>query len=380
MVIKEYILQNWALILTLSAFAISLKVTVFLDKKSINRLYTLIAAVFLLSIVVFAEFRMGEHGGNPAVRAVLTAARYSATPFIIALVIFTLIKRQRWFVFIPAAALAVLNFVSVRTGTVFSVKEDCTLVRGTLWLLPYVFVGVYYMFLIYVLCTRSNRQATEIIPIVYLSFALVAGLLLPFVLGSAFSQIFCTTIAMALFVYYVFSIIQITKKDPLTGLLNRQAYYADLGSEPEEITALLSIDMNGLKTINDSEGHAAGDEALVTLALCFIRALKRRQSCYRVGGDEFVIICRNTSHNEVIKLDERIRRYVGETEYSCSVGYCYCGDGSMTPDEMIKESDAKMYAEKARHYAGTGSDRRQKNGAEETALQADVKNGGEQAE
>ena len=138
--------------------------------------------------------------------------------------------------------------------------------------------------------------------------------------------------------------------------------------------------MNGLKTINDSEGHAAGDEALVTLALCFIRALKRRQSCYRVGGDEFVIICRNTSHNEVIKLDERIRRYVGETEYSCSVGYCYCGDGSMTPDEMIKESDAKMYAEKARHYAGTGSDRRSKNGAEETALPADVKNGGEQAE
>ncbi|MBP5238618.1 MAG: GGDEF domain-containing protein [Clostridia bacterium] len=380
MVIKDYILQNWALVLMLSAFAISLKATVFLDKKTVKRLYVLIAAVFLLSVVVFAEFRMGETHGDARTRAVLTAVRYSATPFIIASVIFSLIKKQRWFIFIPAAAFAVPNFISLSTGTVFSVDETCALVRGTLWYLPYAAVGLYYTFLIYVLYKHSNKQASEIVPIVFLSFALVTGLLLPFLLGSAFSQIFCTTIAIALYVYYVFSIIQITKKDPLTGLLNRQAYYADVRSEPEEITALLSIDMNGLKAINDGEGHAAGDEALVTLALCFMRALKRRQSCYRVGGDEFVIVCRSTSHNEVIKLDERIRRYVGETEYSCSIGYCYCGDGSMTPDGMTKESDAKMYAEKARYYAGSGNDRRSKSRAEEPALPADAVNGGEQTE
>ena len=57
---KEYILQNWPLILILMAFVISLFTTVFLDKKTIVRLYVLIAAIFLLSIVVFVEFYLAE--------------------------------------------------------------------------------------------------------------------------------------------------------------------------------------------------------------------------------------------------------------------------------------------------------------------------------
>lgn len=81
----------------------------------------------------------------------------------------------------------------------------------------------------------------------------------------------------------------LTQKDSLTGLLNRQAYYADVDSERQSITAIVSLDMNGLKVINDNLGHSAGDEALVTLSLCFMKALKRRQSGYRIGGDEFVI-------------------------------------------------------------------------------------------
>jgi hypothetical protein len=52
--IKQYILWNWGMILILAAFAVSLKETVFLDKKTIRRMYILIVAVFLLSLVVFA--------------------------------------------------------------------------------------------------------------------------------------------------------------------------------------------------------------------------------------------------------------------------------------------------------------------------------------
>ena len=54
---KEYLLQNWALILILMAFVIMLIITVFLDKKTIRRMYIIIAAVFILSIIVFLEFQ-----------------------------------------------------------------------------------------------------------------------------------------------------------------------------------------------------------------------------------------------------------------------------------------------------------------------------------
>ena len=54
--IKEYILQNWALLLLLTAFVIMLKTTVFLEQKVVKRMLILIAAIFLLSVSVFAEF------------------------------------------------------------------------------------------------------------------------------------------------------------------------------------------------------------------------------------------------------------------------------------------------------------------------------------
>lgn len=355
--LKGYILQNWALFLILFAFAIILHTTVFMDRTTIRRMYILILGVFLLSIIVYVEFHLVDLGGYRILRTVLMAIRYSATPFIIALVTYTLVKQFRWFIFIPAIILAAIDFISIFTGTVFSVDAAGVFHRGPLGLLPYIVVGLYCVFLIYILFKRSNKQSMEIIPIAFLCFALGSGVLLPFVLGSAYANIFCTTIAISLFVYYVFSILQLTKKDALTGLLNRQAYYADISTRPEDISAMVSLDMNGLKTINDTRGHAAGDDALVTLSLCLNRALKRRQSAYRVGGDEFVIVCRKTTHIEVLQLVERIRNSVAETACSCSIGYSSSEDGTKSPDVLLSESDRMMYEEKAEYYGDSNGSR-----------------------
>ena len=73
--ITEYLLQNWSLILVLSAFAIALRITVFLDKKTIRRMYILIVGVFLLSLVVFVEFEYAVYAENKTLRGVLTAIR-----------------------------------------------------------------------------------------------------------------------------------------------------------------------------------------------------------------------------------------------------------------------------------------------------------------
>ena len=327
--VSNYFLQNWTLILILLAFTAALKMTVFLDRKTIQRMYVLIGQIFFLSIIVYLEFQLGDLGTHRTLRLVLMAVRYSATPFIIAQVIYTLVKRFRPFIFIPAIILALINFSSIFINSVFSIDDAHNFHRGPLGFLPFVVAGLYCVFLVYILIKRSNKKSIEIIPIVFLCFALSSGLVLPFVYGKAYAHIFCSIIAIALFVYYVFLILQLTTIDTLTGLLNRQAFYADIGRNPENITALLSLDMNGLKTINDTGGHAAGDDALVTLAVCFTRALKRGQSCYRVGGDEFVIVCRKASRSEVMKLIERIKNAVAETKYSCSIARTR-GNRSMT--------------------------------------------------
>lgn len=200
----------------------------------------------------------------------------------------------------------------------------------------------------------------EIIPILFLSFTLASGVILPFLFGSSFASLFATTIMIALFTYYEFTTLLLTKKDPLTGLLNRQAYYADSAKDKDSITALISIDMNGLKSINDNQGHTAGDKAIATLAECLQKAAKRRQSCYRVGGDEFLVLCRKNTLEEVQGYIERVRRLVNETPYSCSIGYSYSANHDKSIDALIRESDEMMYLDKQRHYETSGIDRRKR--------------------
>ena len=355
---KDYLLQNWPLILILLAFVISLITTVFLNKKTIIRLFFLIGFIFLLSIVVFIEFYLADKVEYKTVRTVLMAIRYSATPLILAMLCMALIKRMHWTIFIPAILIVILNFISIFTGIIFKINDTNNLVRGPIWLVPYIAVGLYGVLLIYLLIRRSNKRPMEIIPIVFLAFSLGSGLILPFIFREAYASIFCITIAIALFSYYEFTILQLTKKDSLTGLLNRHAYFADISNDPRSITALISIDMNGLKNLNDTVGHAAGDEALVTLGLCFNRALGNKQSAYRVGGDEFIIVCRKTSQDDVLKIVEKIKKYIKETKYSCSIGYSFNTEGDKAIDDLLKESDKMMYKDKADYYASSGIERR----------------------
>ena len=350
-IVKEYILQNWILVLILSAFAIILGTTAFLDKKATRRMYELIGFIFILSILVFIEFLIDNDPQYRSLRLVLMAIRYSATPIIIAQVLFALVKKLKAFIFIPALITLAIDIISIFTGIVFSVdKETNDLVRGPIGYLPFIMAGLYCAFLIYILVKRSNKRALEIIPIGFLASAFITGVVFPFILGSDYSRIFCSTLAASFFIYHVFSILQLTKKDGLTGLLNRQAYYAETSKSHKDINAIVSLDMNGLKKVNDTYGHDAGDEALVTLALCFTRACKVKQSVYRMGGDEFAIVCRKTSEEEVIQLIDRIHEYVGKTKYTISIGYSYQKGGFANLDELLKLSDERMYKDKAEFY------------------------------
>ena len=98
-------------------------------------------------------------------------------------------------------------------------------------------------------------------------------------------------------------------------------------------------------------GHAAGDEALQALAECFNNVVARKQAVYRIGGDEFIIVCRKVSEEEVKNLIETIASSVEGHTYGCAIGYAYDQAGDKEVSVMMKETDAMMYGEKAKYYA-----------------------------
>lgn len=361
MFLRDYILHNWALVLILLAAAVSLKTMVFLEKADIRRYHVLIITVFLLSITVFEETCLDDYEGKHEVLTVLAGIRLSVIPFILALIVCTLSRKVTWWkVYIPAIFLAAMNLISVKTGIVYSMGPDNTLQYGLLGFLPFAIAFAYCAFLLWNLFKHSSRQTGDMMLMVYFIVALASSMIMPFVFGRPYLQIFPTTVAITLYVYQMFAVNQITKKDPLTGLFNRQAFYADTNQDPKRITSIISIDMNGLKTINDTEGHTAGDEALAALGRCFLDTLDFRYPAYRVGGDEFLVVCRDTSREETEQLVEDLRRNIGETGYSCAVGYSVLENGAGSVEDLLREADSMMYMKKREYYITSGHDRRRR--------------------
>ena len=162
--------------------------------------------------------------------------------------------------------------------------------------------------------------------------------------------------------------IQITT-DALTGLLSRYAYakaLEDLDARdqlPEDL-AVFSIDVNGLKAANDSLGHTAGDELIRAAAHCIETVLGPWGTCYRTGGDEFIVLARmnrSQADKALAKLTQEAAAWQGEEvkELHLAAGYALSADHpALTSEKLIQEADMAMYAAKAGFYSRSGTDRR----------------------
>jgi diguanylate cyclase (GGDEF)-like protein len=167
-------------------------------------------------------------------------------------------------------------------------------------------------------------------------------------------------------------LLRLSMTDEMTRLYNRRCYDEDMAEykdkAPEEDFVLFSVDVNGLKTVNDTKGHAAGDELIKGAADCLVLAVGPAGKAYRTGGDEFMAIV-HTKDPE--KIREEIWRKVSKwrgmytEKMTLSVGYAsYSEHKGTTVDNLEHVADADMYAGKERYYKENGIDRRRKARAE----------------
>ncbi len=147
--------------------------------------------------------------------------------------------------------------------------------------------------------------------------------------------------------------------DALTGLLSRHAYSKvlnEFGQDPPAGLAAFSIDVNGLKTVNDTLGHEAGDELICGAAHCIEKTFGAEGRCYRTGGDEFIVLVpmdRVQADQALLRLKREAGRWKGEMvkSLSLSAGYALAADhGRISCEDLIKEADLAMYAEKKAYY------------------------------
>jgi diguanylate cyclase (GGDEF)-like protein len=138
--------------------------------------------------------------------------------------------------------------------------------------------------------------------------------------------------------------------DPLTGMLNRRAFEQDLARARAhfdrlgEPFAVAMIDLVGLKAINDTHGHIAGDAALRLMAEAIRTGTRADDRGYRVGGDEFALILPNTVLADPTGLIDRLHR-AGAPE--CTIGVASLpGDPR---DRLVELADSRLYDAREAH-------------------------------
>ncbi|MDD3428429.1 MAG: GGDEF domain-containing protein [Oscillospiraceae bacterium] len=158
--------------------------------------------------------------------------------------------------------------------------------------------------------------------------------------------------------------------DVLTGIKNRNAYESDLTQLDAAREAYgdiwcIVIDLNGLKTLNDAYGHAAGDSLLQAMGHILDSVAQRAHGVYRIGGDEFVVLLTHGHIEATSRLIEAL--YDERAAYNAaaahpltfSMGFaCYNRVKHTTLADMVREADEMMYNDKF-YQKNSGSSHRQ---------------------
>ena len=345
--------------MVLCGLAILLRSDIHLERRMIRQIGITDGLLLLYSMTSYIETCLGNRKELSVWRPLLSTVDYSLTSLILISVIMIVYPWRRRYLYLPWAVNTLLCVISIPTGIVFSFTDDNHFSRGVLGYLPFVINAIYLVYLQFRILKNRRWEKNEYIVLAYMLLTAVICLFMPLTFSSGSDKWLMLTLAIDMLVYYVFLLQQFTTRDLLTNLFNRKRFYSDLEKLGDSISALITIDMNGLKEINDCKGHDEGDKALKTIAECFEKAVNRKYHIYRIGGDEFTILCTGVDETKVQILMKRIERELEKTDYSCSAGYAM-NSSDISFDELYRRADEMMYKEKKQYYIRSRKKRRKR--------------------
>ena len=159
--------------------------------------------------------------------------------------------------------------------------------------------------------------------------------------------------------HYVERVKQLAYLDGLTGIFNRRFFELRIAEEIERARrfgtgmAVIMVDIDQFKRLNDEFGHLLGDEVLRQVSSIFHQQLRKIDVVCRYGGEEFAILLSQTNTSHAAGVAEKLRRLVETWQFpgvprpvTISAGAATCPDHGSTRDELVKAADAGLYAAK----------------------------------
>lgn len=153
-------------------------------------------------------------------------------------------------------------------------------------------------------------------------------------------------------------LLKLNSYDSLTGAYNRNRYIKDTKQlEGRGPVGIVYLDINGLKEINDQLGHSSGDQVILN-TVGLIREVFGDERLYRVGGDEFIILCQNCGQEHFHELIFTLKKKFEASRFlSAAIGYQWSETGQNV-EQDVSLADIMMYEDKKAYYRGVHSAKR----------------------
>lgn len=345
--VYEFIQNNFVAV-ALASFLILFILTNNNFEKRTNRLFLAASACVLILIIEEAwEAQLALGASYTPLRTVLSAIGYSLRPLIpyfLVLMVKNHTKARILLYSIPVAFNILVSFSALFCKISFWYTPDNQFERGPLGITPFVVAGLYIIVLLAITLLECKNgglmEAMIVSAIVLLAF-------ISTVMESLFHFQFIQnpSIATSIIFYYLFLHSNRNNRDSLTGALTRRRFYLDAEKRRSALSAVVSLDLNDLKVLNDKFGHVEGDRALVAITDIIKKYTGARVSLYRVGGDEFMILCYKMGEEKVQEMITKIRADLEKTKYRCAIGYAVYSYQKEF-DHVCQEADNGMYEDK----------------------------------
>lgn len=318
-------------------------------------------AIVLAVAIIIAELAAGLMDGAAGwlriphlfFRAVILCG-FTALPFSLAVTCDDRMVRRRRILAIPPVLLSFAALLSMGTGWLFTVSADNRYIRG-----PFFWIYVVTLLVGMALqAAASYRQTSRLrrderVTMLCVCLLYLPGILIQLIFPSVHCACLCITLTLML--YYIFQREAYFRYDQLTGALNRATFEQDTRDPLPPGTLVMVFDLDDFKTTNDVHGHDVGDECLHVSARILLKSFDRIGSCYRIGGDEFVVIGQGTRENAEAAFRRMISRIRIQREKLPPLPNISYGLGLVPENgsfsEAFREADQHMYRFKSRHGA-----------------------------
>lgn len=349
MSLSQYFYDHYIMLTELIGLTALLGTGVHLPEKTKKATRIAILLIIIESVMwSFEQWMQDQSAAYVLPRALLSSCVYCMHPIIVTAIIEMTapVRKYRLWLLIPLCIYIPVVMTSQWTHVIFHISEsNHWRGNGHFALIPYIVFFCYSIaFMVLFIHKYLKYNLHTMAGVLYIIAVSFLGILVTKVRDTAAD--YATLFSSVIVLYYLFMYQHVSSIDIPTGMMNRQAFYRDAKAGRKKITAICSVDMNELKWINDSRGHAAGDAAIRDVAECLLLGTGPLKHGYRVGGDEFIILYFDKTEEFVKEDIKAMRDALSKTRYVCAFGYCMV-DKDSDFDALLREADKAMYADKA---------------------------------